>query len=358
MGNTSIEWTDKTWNPIRGCTRVSEGCRHCYAEGVARRFSGPGLAYEGLVRIDSAGKPHEWNGHIKFVEAHLLDPLKWKEPKRIFVNSMSDLFHENVRWEWINKIFAVMALCPQHTFQILTKRPEVMGQYISSIGNAIRDADKWFLQGAADEIVDNCATLEDHPWPLPNVQLGVSCEDQTSADKRIPWLLRTPAAVRFLSCEPLLGEISLKRIRMPETFFGYVDVDALTADRYRNAQLVGFGGPRIDWVIAGGESGRGARPMHPDWARGLRDECQAAGTPFFFKQWGEWLPIATPRMTARIGSTLLIHRDGATTPASWSDVMKTTGDPWAVQRAGKKAAGAMLDGREWREFPNPVEVTA
>ena len=130
---TGIEWTDATWNPVRGCSRVSEGCRNCYAEKVAYRFSGPGQPYEGLVRINAAGERKlEWNGQVQLVEKHLLDPLKWKEPRRIFVNSMSDLFHENIPDEWIDKIFAVMALSPQHTFQVLTKRPERMRKYLSA----------------------------------------------------------------------------------------------------------------------------------------------------------------------------------------------------------------------------------
>jgi protein gp37 len=354
--DTSIEWTDATWNCLRGCSRVSEGCRHCYAEGVAYRFSGPGNPYEGLVRIGSDGeRRREWNGQIQFVEKHVLDPLKWKpvltgirggdgelrqrlhkdrtvtvtreRSRRIFVNSMSDLFHENTRWEWINKIFAVMAMSPQSTFQILTKRPEVMAQYIHSIGNAARDG-KWFLQSAADEIVDNCASLEDHPWPLPNVQLGVSCEDQKAAEDRIPLLLETPAAVRFISAEPLLGPLDL---------FAFLKGDI------RDRILVALNSPPmpgLGWIIAGGESGRGARPMHPDWARSLRDQCQAAGVPFFFKQHGEW------QHRACVEDTRL---DPPTSLEYFPELGAT------FCRMGKKAAGAMLDGREWREFPKAKE---
>lgn len=325
MGDTKIEWTDKVWNAIRGCSRVSEGCRNCYAEGVAYRFSGPGGPYEGLVRIGSDGlRRREWNGQIKFVEKHLLDPLKWKEPKRIFVNSMSDLFHENVTDEMRDQIFAVMALCTQHTFQVLTKRPERMGQYVATRGRVFA---VWMRMGGDWPLRDGC---EEPVWPLPNVHLGVSCEDQATADKRIPLLLETPAAVRFISAEPLLGEICLKRIQMPDVLFGWIDQNALTGDYFRHARLVGFNGPRINWVIAGGESGPGARPMYPDWARWLRDECEESGTPFFFKQWGEYVSVSEVE-----GPGAHYHfPDGAT-----------------VRRVGTKAAGAMLDGREWHEFP-------
>lgn len=263
---TTISWTDATWNPIRGCTRVSEGCRNCYAEMVARRFSGPGLAYEGLVRIDSDGQPHEWNGNIKFVERHLLDPLKWKEPKRIFVNSMSDLFHENVKDEWLDEIFRVMARCPQHTFQILTKRPERMRAVLT---------DRWKT-----------------PYPFPNIHLGVSCENQAAADERIPLLLETPAAVRFISAEPLLGPIRLDECA-PYTINGDESnpgvMNAFNAWCYHpltvmNAPEKAGNNNGISWVIVGGESGTDHRPMQQEWAESLQAQCKAAGVAFFMKQ--------------------------------------------------------------------------
>lgn len=332
MGNTSIEWTDKTWSPIRvrvkadaatiardkgytslvqiadrmagrvgpHCEHVSPGCANCYAGTNNRRClpsNGTGLPYDRRSRdlVES------------FVDERiLLEPLKWKGPQRIFVENQSDLYGEWVTDEMIDQVEAVMALSPRHTYQVLTKRPERMGRH------AFREDRYDRLLDAADRIrayhPELCSVPISHPtrFPLRNVHRGVSCEDQAAADKRIPWLLQTPAAVRFLSCEPLLGEISLKRIRMPETMFGYVDVDAITADRYRHAQLVGFGGPRIDWVIAGSESGPGARPMDEDWVRWLRDECEAAGTAFFYKQ-------------------------------------KTVG--------GKKISTPLLDGRTWVQFP-------
>ena len=184
---TGIEWTDATWNPIRGCSRVSEGCRNCYAERQALRFAGPGQAYEGLAVLQN-GRPH-WTGKIAFVEEHLLDPLRWRKPKRIFVNSMSDLFHENVTDEMRDKIFAVMALSPQHTFQVLTKRPKQMLGYLE------RNATGGRIFHVAQKLDAKGHGAGSGSWPLPNVWLGVSVENQVAADERIPLLLQTPAAV-------------------------------------------------------------------------------------------------------------------------------------------------------------------
>jgi protein gp37 len=343
---TGIEWTDATWNPLRGCSRVSEGCRHCYAEQVAYRFSGPGQPYEGLVRINAAGeRVPEWSGVVKLVEKHLLDPLRWKEPRRIFVNSMSDLFHPNVPDEWIDRIFAVMALCPQHEFQVLTKRPERMLAYLSREGlwfriqlasERLAFGTKWSVDRAAHRRGD----FLDHVW------LGVSVEDQKTADERIPLLLQTPAAVRFISAEPLLGPLDIAPwlIRLPL---------AAGAARLTGGVAFEIADRVLDWAIGGGESGREARPMHPDWARSLRDQCQAAGVPFFFKQWGEWKP-------AERGDPDFLHpnggmrQDGSVT--RWPDGPGFDNPLWSI-RVGKHAAGALLDGREWREFPSP-EVRA
>jgi protein gp37 len=295
--NSNIEWTDATWNPIRGCSRVSEGCRNCYAEAVAYRFSGSGQPYEGLVRIGSDGKRRrEWNGEVRFAEKHLLDPLKWKEPKRIFVNSMSDLFHENVTDDMRDQIFAVMALCPQHTFQVLTKRPDRVLTYFNrpDRGNwskVLTNPAAWYVWCEATKIqavskrpipsrfgwttFDDIDTVT--PWPLPNVHLGVSCENQAAADERIPLLLQTPAAVRFISAEPLLGPINLHPwicrngdISRPEQKYSRI------CDPSGN----------LDWVIVGGESGPGARWCDVAWIRGIVDQCKSAEVPVFCKQLG------------------------------------------------------------------------
>jgi protein gp37 len=209
--NSNIEWTDATWNPVRGCALVSAGCTNCYAMRVAHRFSGDSQPYAGLTKLTSHGPV--WTGDVTLWPDVLDVPLRWRRPRRIFVNSMSDLFHEDVPEEFIDKVFAVMALSPQHTFQILTKRPVRMRDYLLTVQNDDKDFNRWSNAGV--EITDSpCAVIDDADWPLPNVWLGVSVEDQATADERIPLLLQTPAAVRFLSCEPLLGPVDLKTIRI------------------------------------------------------------------------------------------------------------------------------------------------
>lgn len=228
---TGIEWTDATWNPIRGCSRVSPGCENCYAERVAARFSGDGMPYEGLARIGKNGP--RWTGKVRLIQDVLEEPLRWKKPRRVFVNSMSDLFHENLTDTEIGKMFGVMAVARRHTFQVLTKRPNRM--------------QSWFSPRAPI---------------IPNVWLGVSVEDQQRADERIPLLLATPAAVRFVSYEPALGPVDLRP-------YLYGDVT-----------------PHLDWVIVGGESGPGARPFDVAWARDVVAQCRAAGVACFTKQIG------------------------------------------------------------------------
>ena len=303
---SKIEWTEKTWNPVVGCSIVSPGCTNCYAMKMASRLAvmlpadrrGPGLLpnqYADTTKVAN-GKP-VWTGRLNRAPDHiLLEPLRRQKPTMWFVNSMSDLFHENVPDEWIDRVFAVMALCPQHTFQVLTKRSARMRSYLSmarahpvgltamEMAFVDRAANPRSQVGAGVVLQGDIVHLK--TWPLPNVWLGVSTEDQKRADERIPDLLATPAAVRFISAEPLLRAVNLKQISIKP---GWV-VDALTGrndDMHRPCPDK----PRLDWVIVGGESGPGARPMHPDWARDIRDQCEAAGVPFFFKQWGAWKPI-------------------------------------------------------------------
>jgi protein gp37 len=281
---SKIQWTDEVWNPVRGCTRVSEGCRNCYAERLAAspRLSGPGKAYEGLATHTTNGP--RWTGKVQLVEDALTKPLHWKGPRKVFVNSMSDLFHEDVPYSFIDRVFAVMALAPQHQFQILTKRPAVMMKYFAivtgtdRIGDAVRTLNRDGLN--PDKRCHPAAAL--HQWPLPNVWLGVSVEDQATANERIPNLLVTPATVRFLSCEPLLGSVDLESLDIND----WKPFDCLGI-------AIGDTENKIDWVITGGESGPNARPVHPDWLRSLRDQCARAAVPFFFKQWGEYRPLET-----------------------------------------------------------------
>lgn len=363
-GQSKIEWTDATWNPIRGCSRVSEGCRNCYAEGMAARFSKPGQWGHGLatyVTRPDGKREARWTGTmVQAPEATLTAPLRWKAPRRIFVNSTSDLFHEDVPDAWIDRVFAVMALCPQHTFQVLTKRPERMRAYFAA-GPWLRwlELMKPLWHGRlASEVAENGA--------LPNVWLGTSVEDQASADARIPHLLETPAAIRFISAEPLLGPVDLTRLGIdsdsemhaltpipwaeevanwgddPETIEGWLDWYGLS-----EVPTSGNMHPTLDWVIVGGESGAGARPMHPDWARDLRDQCASADVPFFFKQWG--------------GHTVVYDRDVEDPDWRWCAGIerKTPTGRWLNLAGGhgfhgervvrvvpttKKAAGRRLDG--------------
>ena len=367
---TGIAWTDATWNPLAGCSIVSPACTNCYAMAMAARIErmqiGTSLAnkapyipshYAGLT-IESKSGP-VWNGKIvQANETILTQPLRWKRPRRIFVNSMSDLFHESVPDEWIDRIFAVMALAPQHTFQILTKRAKRMREYCSEKTRRFRIGDE------GHEIAFDTLSQSFYEWPiynhlgndrapempLPNVWLGVTAEDQTRADERWDDLAATPAARRFVSIEPMLGAIDLTRIvRRPDKSVPGPSVPPMLIDALNGTIRLpsGIGGKRnmarLDWVIAGGESGPKARPSHPDWFRALRDQCAAAGVPFFFKQWGEWLGLSA-------------DKTGAGGPISrWSDATMLSGEE-QFYRVGKKRAGDLLDGVRIQQFPEAAHV--
>lgn len=239
---TKIEWTDRSWNPVRGCSRISPGCENCYAERQAGRFSGEGWPFHGYASLTSAGS--RWTRKVSLIPDALEEPLHWKKPQRIFVNSMSDLFHEDLPFEHIAQVFEVMIKARWHTFQILTKRAARLVEF--------RD---WWCPGRFVAFPDN-------------VWIGVSVEDQARADERIPFLLQTPAVVRFLSCEPLLGPVTLCAGEHPAAEPCWLDRKA------------------VGWVIVGGESGPGARPMRLDWAQRIVDDCRAAGVAVFCKQLG------------------------------------------------------------------------
>ncbi len=288
---SQIEWTDATWNPVTGCSRVSKGCENCYAERLAATRLRQHPSRAGLT--DANGR---WNGEVRFNPQWLDWPLRAQRPRRIFVAAHGDLFHENVPDAWIDSIFAVMALSGRHVFQVLTKRPERMREYMhvgeGRMAAAIMD---WLAEGPATPVPISprrrCDLLRiaeaGRPWfnwPLPNVWLGVSAEDQPTADERTRYLLQTPSAVRWLSLEPLLGPLDLRQIRLPG------ELSTLDALAPRRGHMEEFGWPRLDWVVAGGESGPRARPMEAAWARSLRDQCLCAGVPFFFKQWGGTTP--------------------------------------------------------------------
>lgn len=265
--NTKIEWTQgddgtpgATWNPVTGCTKVSPGCDHCYAETFAERWRG------------IAGHHFENGFDVTLRPERLEQPMRWRKPRRIFANSMSDLWHEKVPDGFIACVFAVMAATPRHTYQVLTKRHGRMRSLLNS--ETFREQ-MWFAA------LSKGWDIEGTPWPLANLWLGVSAEDQHWADIRIPALLDTPAAVRFVSAEPLLGPIDLTYL---------AGVDALRPD-WTGGPAGGTGAshPLLDWVIAGGESGPGARPCDLEWLRSLAHQCEVDEVPFFCKQLGSTL---------------------------------------------------------------------
>jgi protein gp37 len=303
--STGIEWTDETWNPIIGCSVLSPGCTNCYAMRWAHRI---GRNYKGLTELHKGNAV--WNGEVKLIADRLLEPATWRKPRHVFVDSMGDLFHENIPAEWIVQVFAVMSQHQQHIFQILTKRPARMLEVLSNI--AI----------------------------LPNVWLGVSIEDQLRAEERVPLLLKAPAVMRFVSAEPLLGPIDLTRL----TVKGCDHINALTGieENHPHGTLQTA---RLDWVIAGGESGTGARVMHPYWPRSLRDQCAAAGVPFFFKQWGDWAPapdhLNYEEAAEWAGKRFFSHHSSGHT----------------FVRMGKPAAGRSLDGVTHDAMPQRAPVS-
>jgi protein gp37 len=350
---TKIEWTDATWNPITGCAVVSPGCTNCYAMKLAGTRLKNHRSRKGLTKDTKAGPV--WTGEIRFNRNWLDQPLRWTKPRMIFVCAHGDLFAEGVDEVWIDHVFAVMALAPQHTFQVLTKRPERMREYvlgmlsrrqfIAGYGALIWGGDRPDL---VYETVDDAIAK-----PLPNVWLGVSVEDQKRADERIPILLDTPAAVRWISAEPLLGPVTFRWASwQPWHKAGKTDhLDGLR---------------RLDWIVAGGESGPGARPMHPDWVRALRDQCAAAGVPFLFKQWGNWreacsdwrddegnhIEVAPDTDEGEAlfddATDRLISADGRLfTP----DTLPPDTPARLIERVTKKAAGRLLDGIEHNGFP-------
>lgn len=245
---SAIQWTESTWNPVRGCTKVSTGCKHCYAETFAERFRGV------------KGHPYEQGFDVRLVPEALNLPLHWRKPRRVFVNSMSDLFHEDVPEAFIDQVFSVMVRAPQHTFQVLTKRAGRMRRYLEE------------CQRGADDVGGH--------FPWANIWVGVSCEDQAAAEERIPHLLATPAAVRFISAEPLLGAIDLVPFLAQRPGGNRPFPGGASA----HSEVDGLRG--LDWIIIGGESGPRARPCDVAWIRSLVEQCRAANVPAFCKQLG------------------------------------------------------------------------
>lgn len=362
--SSNIEWTDATWNPVVGCSRVSAGCDHCYAVGMTRRLEGMSKAggfgltgnrkevYRGLtIELPQAAfdkgcgvNGRHFNGEVRCVEEALSVPLGWKKPKRIFVNSMSDLFHPKVPFEFIDRVFAVMLLCRQHKFQILTKRPERMAEWFSH-----QLPDGWEPLNTFQRVVlhavaccndvlgrpfggEEHAYEEEITWPSPNVWLGTSCEDQAAADERVPHLIRCPATVRFLSCEPLLGPIDLDQcgatpceaVRSPD--------DIAPSQPWRG----------VDWVIVGGESGPRARSCDVDWIRSIVRQCREAAVPCFVKQMGSLIGATDPsgpEVRAWGETRIVMGSDGVRfllkdkkggDPAEWPEDLRVREFPKAV----------------------------
>ncbi len=277
MGNnTKIEWCDTTWSPVTGCSKVSEGCAHCYAERMSKRLAG------------RFGYPVDEPFRVTFHPDQLTKPFTWKKPQMIFVCSMSDLFHSEVKRQWQANIFNTIVDCRQHTFIILTKRPRIMANFM-----------KWWS----------------HESIIPNLWLGTTVENNARRN-RIDDLLQIPAAVHFVSAEPLLGPLDLSP---------WID--------------------RLQWVIAGGETGPNARPMHSDWARKLRNDCQSANTPFFFKHFGEW-GFTGDNATHALTSYGALYKI--------TDSKADTNGHYLCSKIGKKYAGRILDGREWSEMPEEM----
>lgn len=334
MANKShIEWTDATWSPVTGCTKVSDGCKNCYAarEVETRWSKNPRSVWYGRPFTD-----------VQCHDGQLGVPLHWRKPRRIFVCPRADLFHESVPDAFIDKVFAVMALAPQHTFQVLTKRAARMQIYSQRFTQHINDVQRTIMQWGDSggrswpfpsirmprwEFFNNAAVTTFSP--LRNVHIGVSVEHQAAADERIPLLLETPAAVRWVSAEPLLGPVNIEKWLRPR--------QRANPDGYGGDLPVGWTTDftRLDWIVAGGESGPKARPMHPNWVRSLRDQCQAAGVPFLFKQWGEWAPYDR----GRVDSEALASPGGLDIP---------------LARFGKRAAGRLLDGVLHDDYPVPA----
>lgn len=311
---TDIEWADATWNVLTGCSLVDEGCRNCYAARMAATRLKNHPSRKGLARLNADGVA-KFTGETRFNRDWLTDPIRWKQPRKIFAVAHGDLFHENVADETIDLILAVAAMTRRHTYQILTKRPERALGYLTTTGREGR------ILRACEEIArqegygEKAVPLALY-WPLRNVWIGTSVSDQESADQRVPILSQIPAVIRFLSIEPLLGPV--------------------TIGRYMT---------RLDWVIVGGESGPNARPMNRNWVRALCDECADYGPRFFFKQWGAWFPYGE---TNAKGMRNLVSKGKR--PGYWHE----WGDGEVSVRLGKKAAGRFLDGGLFDQFPRGV----
>ena len=345
---SKIQWTDNTWNVVTGCDEVSEGCDVCYAKTFAERWRG------------TVGHHFEQGFDVVLRPERLPLPLTIRKPRMWFVTSMGDLFHKNVPDEFIARTFAVMHYARWHVFQLFTKRPGRMASLLNS------DVFHHQVTAAAEDMGAAGNLRQGDPpgpgnWPLPNVILGVSVENQHWANVRIPPLLQTLAAVHALSCEPLLGPVDLTRVAW--TGGGGTHLDVVNG-RHGVPGVWSAPAKRVGWVIAGGESGATRRPMHPAWARTLRDQTSQAGVAFFFKQWGQHAPVYDQPSPG----DLWVSPDGLARPTAWTagdghtrigeGEFKQAGTAVLMRRfRSKDAAGNLLDGRAWAEHP-PMPAAA
>ena len=352
---TSIEWTDKSWNPVVGCRRVSPGCEKCYAERLSATRLKNLPAYKGL----NDSRTWRWTGKVRTLPDRLNQPLHWRKPRKIFVCDMGDLFHEDVPDEFIDRVFAVMALASHHTFQVLTKRADRMLAYLAEPARIGSGGLVWY---AAEKARPSPPPRHWYhaprpwTWPLPNVWLGVSVEDQERADERIPLLLQTPAAVRFISAEPLLEPADLSSWLRCEGC-GYTGADIEIHGDHRLCK-----GPTniLDWVIVGGESGPGARPCNIEWIRSIHRQCKEARVPVFIKQMGRFPYETRPAEGRKPGVDRALAHLGKTHPQrawfqDWTLVHKGGESGWYRYPRLKSSKGG--DMSEWpedlrvREFP-------
>lgn len=323
---TNIEWADASWNPVVGCTRVSEGCRNCYAEAMAHRFR---LAPRSATPNDPRAHPlnlltddnGRWNGTVRLLPERLSEPLHWRKPRRIFVCSMSDLFHDRVPLPYIGCVMKVAAACPHLTFLLLTKRPERMCEAMRWVQDNAADATAWvpLIASRGVELDDdgvNEQIVEALRRPLPNVWLGVSVENQQAADDRIPHLLNCPAEIRWLSVEPLLDHVDLS------AFFGRGFCGGSDTEYTYNAG--------VSWVVVGGESGRNARPCSINWINSIQTQCHAARVPLFVKQLGR-RPVTTSTPSGEMEPFRVVDPKGGS-PREWPHHLRVR--QWPEMRRG------------------------
>ncbi|WKL57276.1 phage Gp37/Gp68 family protein [Asticcacaulis sp. ZE23SCel15] len=345
---THIQWTEATWNPITGCSVVSPGCTNCYAMKLAGTRLKHHPSRAGLTREVNGN--HVWTGEVRFNEQWLTQPLTWKKPRMIFVGAHTDLFHPSVPDAWLDQIFAVMALTPHHTYQILTKRPARMRAYFKrrSSGYILALTPELNRANGGRNIIREAT----NNTPLTNVWLGVSVEDQARADERIPLLLQTPAALHWISAEPLLGPLSLKGYL--STAWEGITSSYVGTDGIERSDMTGNAVPGLKWVVAGGENG--PRPSHPEWFRALRNQCAEADVPFFFKQWGSWAPLLDrDRDDPDWRADYSVKYAEITGQQRWLNLKGGTGfhgERFHVMgKVGKSAAGDLLDGVQHHNWP-------